>query len=47
MEEYNIFTDDQLSTVEEVTQVVDSDCNLTEEEQKVYELLLKKNKLWL
>ena len=48
MEEYNIITDDQLSTVEEVTQVVDSDYNLTEEEQKVYELILKKNKkLWL
>ena len=33
MEEYNINTDDQLFTIEEVTQVVDSDCNLTEEEQ--------------
>ena len=45
MEEYNIITDDQLSTVEEVTQVVDSDCNLTEEEQEVYELLLRKKQI--
>ena len=45
MEEYNIITDDQLSTVEEVTQVVDSDYNLTEEEQKVYELILKKQEI--
>ena len=45
MEEYNIITDDQLSTVKEVTQVVDSDYNLTEEEQKVYELILKKQEI--
>jgi len=37
----NIITDDQLSTVEEVTQVVYSGCKLTEEQEKVYEVLLK------
>jgi len=34
IEEDNIITDEQLSTVKEVTQVVDFDCNLTEDEKK-------------
>ena len=45
MEEDNIISDDQLSTVEDVTEVMESDSHLTEEEQKVYEILKKQQEI--